>query len=161
MALGRAYTVTGALVTVATTSATPILCGTTGASVTMDISAIRVSAIGAATFPANATWQASLYRATGTAAGGTAATPRPHNPSDIAANSTWLDASGGAITGLTQGAVVAFTQALPFTAGANWGEWVTPGFEWRVSASTNIALYLVCTTAGTSTQFEAELIFTE
>ena len=33
MALGRAYTVTGALVTVATTSATPILCGTTGATV--------------------------------------------------------------------------------------------------------------------------------
>ena len=163
MASGRTYTVTSALVTLASTSQTAIICGTTGATVTADVQALRIGIYsgGGVSYPSNGTVQCSLYRPTGTAAGGTAATPRPHNASDIAANSTWLDASGGAITGLTLGAVVTWNQVLPFTAGATWADWVTPGAEWRIGASTNLALYLTCSSAGTATQFQAEFVFAE
>lgn len=161
MALGRTYTATSAPVTVATATQTVIMCGTTGATVTADVEAIRFAVIGAATFPANATVTATLYRSTGTAAGGTAVTPRPHNASDIASNSTWLDASGAAITGLTVTAIQVWSQVLPFTAGANWAEWVTPGAEWRVSVSTNLALWITCSSAGTATSFQAEMVFAE
>jgi hypothetical protein len=162
MALGRTYSSTTALVAYTATSATPIMWGATTSSSTMDIQAIRVASYAGSgvSYPSNGTVLVQLSRVTGTAAGGTALTPSPHNPGDIAAVSTWKDASTAAVTSLTQG-VTLWEQALPFTAGANWAEWVTPGAEWRVGATGTIAVYLTASSAGTATDFEASIVFVE
>ena len=165
MPLGRTYTVDSGIMADTTAAATPLFCGTTVATSTMYIEAIRFSVVtsGASVYPANATLAVGLFRATGTAAGGAAVTPNPHISGDLAARSTWLSvgATPTAITGLTQGSVQLWGMTLPFTAGANWAEWVTPGNEWSVPISANIALYLVQSTAGTLTNFQCEMVFSE
>jgi hypothetical protein len=162
LATGRIYTVTSGLVAYTATSATPILSGSTGSAVTADIQAIRVGSYAGSSvsYPTNGTVLVQLARATGTAGGGSSVTPAPHNSTDLAAQSTWLDAHSAAITGLTQG-VTLWQQTLPFTAGANWSEWVTPGSEWRLPISANVAVYLTASAAGTATDFEVEIVFAE
>lgn len=162
MALGRTYTCTSSLVAYTATSATPIMMAAAGATGTIDIQAIRVASYAGSgvSYPSNGTVLVQISRVTGSASGGSALVPSPHNATDIAAQSTWKDASGAAITGLTQ-SVTLWEQALPFTAGANWAEWVTPGAEWRVSASGTIAVYLTASSAGTNTDFEASMVFVE
>lgn len=162
MALGRAYTVNSNLVTYTATSATPVFYGAAAAASTADIQAIRIGSYAgsSASYPANGTVLAQLARVTGTEAGGTSVTATPASSSDIAANSTFKDASGSAITGLTIGAVL-WQVVLPFTAGASFAEWVTPGAEWRVPASGLFAVYLTASQAGTATQFEVSLTFGE
>lgn len=162
MASGRIYTATSGLVTYTGTSATPIFYGTTTSTSTADIQCIRIAIYSGSgvSFPSNGTVQVQLARVTGATSGGTAVTAAPHNASDIAANTTFLDATGSAITGLTEG-VRLWGQSIPFTAGANWAEWVTPGSEWRVSASAAVAIYLTASSAGTATEFQAELVFAE
>jgi len=162
MAQGRIYTATSGLVAYTGTSATLIFLGTTTSTATADIQAIRVGIYSGSgvSYPSNGTVLVQLCRVTGSSAGGTAVTARPHNASDIAANTTFLDATGSAITGMTQGAIV-WEQSLPFTAGANWAEWVTPGAEWRVSASSFVGVYLTASSGGTATDFETSLVFTE
>jgi hypothetical protein len=163
MALGRMYTVDFGVIGQAAAGPLPVACLTTGATNTADVQAIRIGVVGAASFPSNASVLIQLVRATGTAAGGAAATPRPHNASDIAAVSTALTVgpTPTAITGLTQGAVTVWAQEIPFTAGSNWAEWVTPGAEWRVGASTNLAAYMTQSSAGTATTFSLEMVFAE
>lgn len=166
MALGRMYTVDYGAIACTSASALAIASLTTGATNTADVQAIRFGTVGAASFPSNASVLVQLVRATGTAAGGGSVTPRPHNPSDIAAVSTALSvgATPTAITGLTftPGTTpVVWAQEIPFTAGSNWAEWVTPGAEWRVSASTNLVVYMTQSSAGTATTFSVELVFAE
>ena len=163
MAAGRVYTATSALVTYTGTSATPVFYGLAPSTATADILAIRVGLYsgGSVSYPANGTVLAQLSRATGTRAGGTSITPAPHNAGDIASQlSQCFDASGSAITGLTQG-VTLWQQSLSFTAGANWAEWFSPGTELRVAASAAFAVYLTASSAGTATQFEVEAVFAE
>ena len=162
---GRVYTATTNLVAYTGTSATPILYGAAPATATLDIQAIRIGIYSGSgvSYPSNGSVLCQLARVTGTVGGGTSITARiaPHNASDIASNISALDdASGAAITGLTQG-VNLWQQSLPFTAGANWAEWVTPGTEWRISASGLFALYLTASSAGTATDFAAEVVWTE
>jgi hypothetical protein len=150
--------------TVATTAATPILWGTTTTTADCNISAIRVSCIGANAFPSNASWTASLNLMTGTKAGGIAAVPVAVGPSAQAANTVFSTAGGSAasaaITGLSEGKFY-WSQDIPFTAGANWGEWFTPGFEINIPVSTGFAVVITTSSAGTGTTFAAELEFTE
>lgn len=150
--------------TVATTTPTPILWGTTSTTSDCNISAIRVSAIGANAFPANASFAASINLTTGTKAGGNAATPVIVGQNTLVANTVFSTAGGSTsslvITGLTQGKFY-WSQDIPFTAGANWGEWFTPGFEIYIPASTGFAVYITESSAGTATTFAAELEFTE
>jgi hypothetical protein len=150
--------------TVATTTATPILWGTTTATNDCNISAIRVSCLGAASFPSNASFAASVQLTTGTKAGGLAATPVQMGQGALAANTVFSTAGGSTasspITGLTPGKFY-WSQDIPFTAGANWGEWFTPGFEVNIPASTGFAVYITESSAGTATTFAAELEFTE
>jgi hypothetical protein len=149
---------------VASTSSIPILAGTTVAGNDINISAVRVSCLGASAFPSNASWAGSLNIATGTAGAGTAVTPRLlGGGSALAAKSTWLTAGGSgatAVTGLTLSTGL-WSQEVPFTAGANWGEWVTPGFEMNVAVSSVVALYITCSSAGTGTTFGGSVEFTE
>ena len=50
---------------------------------------------------------------------------------------------------------------LPFTAGAGWEDWVTPGFEVNIPVSTGFAVYATQSSAGTSTTMWCELEYTE
>ena len=171
MAIGRAYKVgvfdtstplaTGATVT-ATTPA-PILYGVTVATGDCNISAIRVGVLGAASFPANANVVASINIVTGTVGGGQTAAANQLSGATLAANTTFVTAGGtsaAAITGLTLGKVL-WSQELPFTAGSNWGEWFTPGFEINIPVSTKFAIYITESSAGTATTFSSEIEFTE
>jgi hypothetical protein len=150
--------------TVASTTPTPILLGTTTSTADCNISAIRVSCIGAAAFPSNASWTASLNLVTGNHTGGNTATPIPLGPSSQAANTLFSTAGGSApgtaIAGMTLGKTY-WSQDLPFTAGANWGEWYTPGFEINIPVSTQFAVVVTESSAGTGTSFAAEIEFTE
>jgi hypothetical protein len=165
MPLGRYYTAESGTCALATTTPSALIWAWPGAAtVTMDIVAIRVGVAGGSSFPTNGVVQVQLVRATGTIAGGATITPNPHNSSDIAANSAWRSASTAITTQPTVG-VVLWGQQLPFTAGANWAEWCTPGLEWRVPASatagTGVALMTTQSSAGTGTSFTAEIVFAE
>jgi hypothetical protein len=130
---------------------------------TCDIQAIRIAIYSGSSvsYPSNGTVLAQLVRVTSYASGGTAINAQKHNSTDIAANTTFLDASGSAITNTETAGAILWQQSIPFTAGANWAEWVTPGSEWRVSASGIVAIYLTASSAGTATDFAASLVFIE
>lgn len=171
MALGRAYKVgvfdtsvwlpTGATVT--TTSTTPILYCSTSANSDLNISAIRCAILGASAFPSNASVVFSLNTVTGTKAGGQAASATQLSGIAKATLATWSTAGGtsaAAITGLTA-TTEWWSQVVPFTAGSNWGEWVTPGFEINLPVSGQFALCVTASSAGTGTTFAGELEYTE
>ena len=171
MALARAYKVgvfdtstplaTGATSTV--TTPIPILYGVTTATADCYISCIRCSVLGAAAFPSNASVVFSLNVNTGTQAGGQTALARQFAGNALAANTLFKTAGGttaAAITGLTM-TTNFWSQEVPFTAGSNWGEWFTPGFEIPIPISTQFALFVTASSAGTATTFAGELEFTE
>jgi hypothetical protein len=161
MAIGRTYTVDSGLQTLASTSQTCLLVGTCASTNPVDIQAIRVAIHSGSgvSYPSNGSVQVLLARASGTIGGGTStATVNPHNAGDIAANTTWKDNSTS--ISATIGTIL-WGQVLPFTAGANWAEWVTPGAEWRVAASASVGVYLTCSSAGTATKFQIELVTAE
>ncbi len=171
MAIARYYKVgvfdtgtplaTGATSTV--TTPVPILYGVTTATNDCYISAIRGSVLGAAAFPSNASVTVSLNINTGTKAGGNAALARQLAGTALAANTIFSTAGGtaaAAITGLTMTTEL-WAQNIPFTAGSNWGEWFTPGFEIPIPISTQFALFVTASSAGTATTFHGELEFTE
>jgi hypothetical protein len=162
VAQSRLYTGTSGLVTYTGTSATPIFYGACASTNPADIWAIRIGIYSgsAVSYPSNGTVLVQLSRVTGAQSGGTSVTANPHNASDIAANTLFHDATGSALAGLTQG-VTLWEQTLPFTAGANWAEWFTPGAELRVAASAACAIYLTASSAGTATEFETSLVFSE
>lgn len=153
---------TGATVT--STSATAILCGTTLSTNDLNISCVRVGIFGATLFPSNASVVASLNIATTSVTGGQTATPRlKSGSSSPGAQTTWKTAGGtsaAALASLVQSTYL-WSQELPFTAGANWAEWFTPGFEINVPASTQVALYIQCSSAGTGTAFSGEIEYSE
>jgi hypothetical protein len=162
MALGRTYEANSGLVAVTATSAVPILYGVTTSTNTADVVAYRIGswAGSSASYPSNGSALFQLSRVTGTQAGGTSVTAVPQNDTDIAANTLFHDATGSAITGLTQG-VVPYQQVIPFTAGAGWSEWVTPGTETRISASGKFAIYLTISATSTATDFTVGIRFVE
>ena len=172
MALGRAYKIgvfdtatwlaAGATVTVATT--TPILFISTSANSDINISAVRCGVLGAAAFPSNASVVFSINTVTGTKAGGNAVTPLQLSGIAKASLLTAVSTAGGtaaaAITGLTA-TTSWWSEPVPFTAGSNWGEWKTPGFEINLPISGQFALCVTASSAGTGTTFTGELEYTE
>ena len=168
MGEGRTYTGTSNLVSYGTTTTTAIFAGSASSTAPYDIDCVRVGIHAGGTapaFPSNASVLWQLSRTTGAIGGGSSiASTRiaPHNTTDVASNIGYLsDASGGsAITGLTQG-VNLRQGVLPFTAGQEVVEWVTPGKEWRISAGTTWALFVTANLAGTQTDIEAEVVWTE
>ena len=163
---GRYYTATSNLVPYTSLSTAAILAGSATSTAPFDIMAIRVglhSGGTAPSYPSNASVLCQLARTTGAISGGSSITARiaPHNTTDIASNAGYLyDASTGSISGLSQG-VNLWESVLPFTAGQGVTEWVTPGAEWRISASTSFALFVTASVAGTSTDVTAELVWVE
>jgi hypothetical protein len=172
MALARPYKVgvfdtstplaTGATVT--STTPTPILTGSTSATSDLNISAVRASCMGAAAFPSNASWAVGLNLLTSTTlTGGQVATAIQLSGVTKAANTTFLTAGGTSAAAITGGTIGKFywSQNVPFTAGANWAEWYTPGFEINIPVSTLFAIYIIESSAGTGTTFAGEIEFTE
>lgn len=146
MAIGRTYNVD-------TGSSTGIAIGTGGVAGTewvlmvggttgeFNISAVRVSTFSNASssYPSNGTITWRLRHVSGASTGilvGTG-TAYPVSQSTTAALSTWLYSTSngsGTATFATSGALL-WSQTLPCTAGANWGEWFTPGFEINTGAN--------------------------
>ena len=121
-----------------------VMYGAVNAGTEFNISAIRVGtyAGSSASFPSNGTVTFRLRRVSSTfSAGlqGATATAYAVSQSTTAAlsawyYSTWTNATG---TFANQGATapVVWEQTIPCTAGANWGEWFTPGFELNLGAA--------------------------
>jgi hypothetical protein len=140
MAIGRVYnvdvnSVTGIGVGTGGVVGTEYAILVGGSTSEFNISAIRVATISgsSASYPSNGTITWRLRRVSGTNSGlfvGTA-TVAAIGQSTTTATSTWLfSTANGSGTGTyaTSGAVL-WEQTTPATAGANWGEWFTPGFE--------------------------------
>ena len=136
-----------------------------------NISAVRVNTVSGsgAYYPSNGTITWRLRRVAGTNSGilvGTASV-NPIGQSTTAAQSTWYysTAAGlGTATFATMGQVL-WSQTTPLTAGANWGEWYTPGFERNVSpqATGTLALTYQLGSAGSisAVGFSPELDISE
>ena len=141
MAIGRVYDVSPAIGTGILIGSTnpgneyPLLVGTT--TIEYNISAIRVGMISgtSASYPANGTITFRLRRpanAVTFTAGVQAATGTayPVGQSTTPSSSVWTYSTLANATGTCSAlGNVVWEQTLPLTAGANWGEWFTPGFE--------------------------------
>jgi hypothetical protein len=136
-----------------------------------NVSAIRVNTVSGsgAYYPSNGTITWRLRRVAGTNSGilvGTA-TAAAIGQSTTAAQSTWYysTANGsGTATFATMGQVL-WSQTTPLTAGANWGEWYTPGFELNASpqATGTLALTYELGSAGSisAVGFSPEVVISE
>ena len=154
MALARVYNVdTGTTVagwiplgTAAAGTEYTLMTGTTPSTTEYNISAIRIAVASgsSASYPTNGSITFRVRRISG----GTAAviagsgTASPAGQSTLAAQSVWLygtasSAGTGTVNTLSN---VLWSQTIPYTAGANWAEWFTPGFELNVPASSTAAL---------------------
>ncbi len=112
-----------------------------------NVSAVRVSTYSgsSASYPSNGTitWRIRRVSSTNTGILVGTATAAPTGQSTLAAQSTWIysTANGsGTATFATYGNVL-WSQTIPCTAGANWGEWFTPGFEINVTNATIAVTY--------------------
>lgn len=145
MAIGRVYNVDSGLTTGIGigTGGTPgteyvlLVGGITGA-VEFNVSAVRVATYSgsSASYPSNGTITWRIRRVSGANTGLFVGTANVNavGQSTTTAASTWLySTANGSGTGsyATYGAVL-WAQTTPCTAGANWGEWFTPGFELNV-----------------------------
>jgi len=175
MSTARAYTVD-----VGGSNGTGIVIGTGGASATeyvllygasaedFNVSAIRIATYSgaSASYPSNGTITWRLRRVSGANTGilvGTA-TAAPTGQSTLAAQSTWIYSTttgSGTATFATYGNVL-WSQTTPATAGANWGEWFTPGFEINVTNAT-LAITYELGAAGTTSNVNLvpELVISE
>jgi hypothetical protein len=129
-----------------------------GTSSEYNVSAIRVATISlsGASYPSNGTITWRLRRvsgATGTIFVGTATAAAIGQSTTTATSTWWYSTANGSGTGTyaTYGAVL-WEQTTPATAGANWGEWFTPGFELNVSpaAGSILAVTYELGSAGTT-----------
>ena len=136
-----------------------------------NISAVRVSTVSGASavYPSNGTITWRIRRVAGANSGlfVGSATAYPVGQSTLAATSAWLysTANGsGTGTSATMGQVL-WSQTTPLTAGANWGEWFTPGFEINVGpqASATIAVTYELGSAGSisAVGLQPELVISE
>ncbi len=175
MAIGRTYNVDiGGSPDIGITIGTGGVLGTEytlmyGATASeFNVSAVRIATYSAAgaTYPSNGTITWRIRRVTGANTGtlvgtGTAA---PVSQSTTVAVSTWIysTANGsGTATFATPGNIL-WSQTIPCTAGANWGEWFTPGFELNVTNAT-IAITYELGSAGTTSAVNLipELVISE
>lgn len=140
MAIGRTYnvdvnSVTGVGIGTGGVVGTEYVILVGGTTSEFNISAVRVGTVSgaSASYPSNGTITWRLRRVSGTNSGlfvGTA-TVGAVGQSTTTATSTWLfsTANGSGTGTYATYSNVLWEQTTPCTAGANWGEWFTPGFE--------------------------------
>jgi hypothetical protein len=133
-----------------------LMYGQTSSTSEYNISAVRVATYSAATatYPSNGTITFRIRRVSGAAMSilQSTASVNPVSQSTTPANSTWIYATSsgsGTATVATYGAIL-WSQTLPATAGANWGEWFTPGFELNCPVSGTLAVTYMLGSAGTT-----------
>jgi hypothetical protein len=133
-----------------------------------NISAVRVATYSgaSASYPSNGTitWRLRRVSSTNSATLVGTGTAAPVSQSTTAAASVWIysTANGsGTATFATYGNVL-WEQTIPATAGANWGEWFTPGFELNVTNSTMAITYELGAAGTTSSvNLMPELVISE
>jgi hypothetical protein len=124
-----------------------LMYGVAGAGVEFNISAVRIGlySLSSAAYPTNGSITFSLRPVSSTLSGilvGTG-TAKIIGQSTTAAASSWIySTANGSGTGTfaTMTTAPLWVQTLPCTAGANWGEWFTPGFELNQAPSGTLAL---------------------
>jgi hypothetical protein len=139
-----------------------------GSSGEFNISAVRVSTYSgsSASYPSNGTitWRVRRVSSTNTGILVGTATAYPISQSTTSASSVWIysTANGsGTATFATYGNVL-WSQTTPCTAGANWGEWFTPGFELNQTNGTLAVTYELGAAGTTSAvNLMAELVISE
>jgi hypothetical protein len=113
-----------------------LMYGAIGANLEFNISAIRIAlySLSSASYPTNGsiTFRLRPVSSTNSAIIVGTGTARAIGQSASTAGSTWIySTANGSGTGTfaTMTTSPLWSQTLPCTAGANWGEWMTPGFE--------------------------------
>ena len=137
-----------------------LLYGAVNAGTEFNISAIRVGTYSgsSAYYPSNGTITWRLRKVSGSllpaGGSGATATANPIGQSTNSAVSSWYfsNLTNATATFATQTGAVLWEQTIPCTAGANWGEWFTPGFEVNLGAAGagSLALTYEYGAAGTS-----------
>jgi hypothetical protein len=123
-----------------------LMYGVAGAGVEFNISAVRVAlySLSSAVYPSNGSITFRLRPVASTLSGilvGTG-TAKIIGQSTTAAASTWIySTANGSGTGTfaTMTTAPLWSQTIPCTAGANWAEWMTPGFELNQAPSGTLA----------------------
>ena len=173
MAVGRTYSVdtqqvTGISIGTGATTGSEFVLMYGASAGEFNVSAIRVATYSGASavYPSNGTitWRLRKVSSTNSATLAGTASVNPISQSTTAAASTWIysTANGsGTATFATSGNIL-WSQTTPCTAGANWGEWFTPGFELNVTNAT-LALTYELGAAGTTSAVNLmpELVISE
>lgn len=163
MSIFRGYEVDSGGVSIAGTSATPMLYVAAAAAADLNVCKLKVAIEGASSPapPSNGSVLFTLNKVTGTVGGGAALTASPTGQSSLAAQSAWKSGST-ALTGLTQSTEY-WAGVVPFTAGASWtDDFENTGFEINIPASGIYAVYFTAASgAGTGCNARAVLWFAE
>ena len=175
MALARTYTVdtnsaTGISIGTGGVSGSEfvLMYGAIGANLEFNISAVRVAlySLGSASYPTNGSITFRLRPVSSTSSGilvGTG-TAKPIGQSTSTAGSTWMySTANGSGTGTfaTMTTSPLWSQTLPCTAGANWGEWFTPGFELNQTNGTLALTYQMSNGTVSGVNVVPELVISE
>lgn len=173
MAIGRVYNVdsgqtTGIAIGTGGTAGSEFVLMYGGTAGEFNISAIRVGTYSgsSASYPSNGTitWRIRQVSSTKSATLVGTATAAPVSQSTTAASSVWIysTANGSGTATFATYSNVLWSQTTPCTAGANWGEWFTPGFELNVTNAT-IAVTYELGAAGTTSAVSLmpELVISE
>ncbi len=133
-----------------------------------NISAIRVAlySMSAASYPSNGsiTFRLRTVSSTNSAILVGTGTAKPVSQSSTAALSTWIySTANGSGTGTfaTMTTAPSWSQTIPCTAGANWGEWMTPGFEINCTNATLALTYTMSNGTVSGVNVVPELVISE
>jgi hypothetical protein len=152
VAIGRVYNVdtgqtTGISIGTGGVPGTEYVLMYGGSAGEFNISAVRVGTYSgsSASYPSNGTitWRIRRVSSTNSATLVGTATAAPIGQSTTAAASVWIysTANGSGTATFATYSNVLWEQTTPCTAGANWGEWFTPGFEINVTNATLAVTY--------------------
>jgi len=158
VALSDLYVASSASQSISVTTADqPILLVTTPATKRLNITGIRFS-IGATTAAANNAVTVKLARTGNSPTGGTAVTPRPHDPSAPASLASNVSTPSYTIAP-TLGNILGWWN-IPQTSGSMWEEFPPGGQEWMINVSTSVCVFVTLTVA-TATPLFVDLIWSE
>jgi hypothetical protein len=156
VAISDIFTADSALVSIASTSQTALVCLNAASTKRAFIVGVRMT-IGVTAAAAGNSVLFTLARTSNSPTSSNTVTPRPHDAASAAALSSALVAAYTIAP--TAGNILAEWE-LPQTTGSAWEEFPPLGYEWAVGTSTSVALF-VTTSVATSTPLGAQLIFSE
>ena len=156
MAISDIYTADSGMVTISSTSQSPILNVRTTATKRAFLVGVRVK-IGVTAAAAGNDVVFTLGRVTTAGTGGTSTTLRPHDAASAAAFTT------GFIPAFTIAPTVGNVLAewvLPQTTGSMWEEFPPLGYEWVAPVSDQLCIF-VTNSVATATPVEAQMVISE